>query len=221
MIAIISDIHGNFEALKSVLNDIDNLGVKEIYCLGDVVGYYPQVNECCTELIKRNIHTLIGNHDWYLISGTRSKRSKSADLCLDFQSKIINKQSLDWLKSNRLLIVLDKLCMVHGGWKNPIDEYLFNIENSYFDKIPFDFFVSGHTHIPVLGCFNGKKYCNPGSVGQPRDDDYRASYAIFDGNDFTINRVDYDVEKICQISKMNGYDEYLYNRLRYGYRNFK
>ena len=55
MIALISDIHGNFTALKEVLKEIDKIGIGEIYCLGDVVGYYTEVNECCEELRKRNI----------------------------------------------------------------------------------------------------------------------------------------------------------------------
>ena len=68
-IALISDIHGNFEALKQVLFAIDKLKINKIFCLGDVVGYYTQVNECCEELQKRNIPCVMGNHDWYLSSG--------------------------------------------------------------------------------------------------------------------------------------------------------
>ena len=64
-IGLISDIHGNYEALKSVLSEMDRFGVSEIYSLGDVVGYYSQVNECCEELIEREIPNLMGNHDWF------------------------------------------------------------------------------------------------------------------------------------------------------------
>ena len=79
MIALISDIHGNFEALKEVLKKIDELGIKEIYCLGDVVGYYSQVNECCDELRRRNVKCVMGNHDWYMAYDTFCPRSRSAN----------------------------------------------------------------------------------------------------------------------------------------------
>ncbi|MBF4269218.1 metallophosphatase family protein, partial [Vibrio anguillarum] len=70
MIALITDIHGNYEALKEVLKKIDSLGISDIYCLGDIVGYYTQVNECCDELRRRNVKSILGNHDWYMISNT-------------------------------------------------------------------------------------------------------------------------------------------------------
>ena len=68
-IGLISDIHGNFEALSAVLTDLDRLRVENIVCLGDVVGYYPQINECCDALRARDIFSLMGNHDWYLCGG--------------------------------------------------------------------------------------------------------------------------------------------------------
>ena len=77
MIALISDIHGNYIALQEVLKKIDSMGIQEVYCLGDVVGYYSQVNECCDELRKRSISCVMGNHDWYMASGTDCERSKS------------------------------------------------------------------------------------------------------------------------------------------------
>ena len=86
-IGLISDIHGNYEALKVVLEDLDKSNVDKIYCLGDVVGYYSQVNECCKELIEREILCIMGNHDWYLASGTGCPRSKSANDCINYQRK--------------------------------------------------------------------------------------------------------------------------------------
>ena len=91
MIAIISDVHGNYEALKVVLSEIDRLSIDEVYCLGDVVGYYSQVNECCDELKKRKVKCVMGNHDWYMASGTKCERSKSVNDCLDYLRKIKSK----------------------------------------------------------------------------------------------------------------------------------
>ena len=78
-IGVISDIHGNYEALKAVLAELDSMHVTEIYCLGDVVGYYSQVNEVCEELIRRNIPNIMGNHDWYMSSGGFCDRSNSVN----------------------------------------------------------------------------------------------------------------------------------------------
>ncbi len=96
-IGLISDIHGNYEALKSVLSELDKLHVSEIYCLGDVVGYYSQVNECCDELRNRQIPCIMGNHDWYLAGGGFCPRSKSVNDCLVYQRKVISEENLNWL----------------------------------------------------------------------------------------------------------------------------
>ena len=80
--AFISDIHGNYEALTSVLAEIDRLGVERIYCAGDVVGYYSQINECCRELREREIPCVMGNHDWYMAGGGFCPRSRSVNDCL-------------------------------------------------------------------------------------------------------------------------------------------
>ena len=85
MIAILSDIHGNYEALKAVLGVLDSFKIKQLYCLGDIVGYYSQVNECCNELRNRNVKCVMGNHDWYMVSGTKCLRSRSVNDCLEFQ----------------------------------------------------------------------------------------------------------------------------------------
>ena len=88
-IAFISDIHGNFEALKAVLEEIDRMGITQIYCAGDVVGYYAQINECCEELRKREIPCVMGNHDWYVAGGGFCPRSRSVNDCLAYQRTII------------------------------------------------------------------------------------------------------------------------------------
>ena len=75
--AFISDIHGNYEALKAVLTELDKFGITRVYCAGDIVGYYSQVNECCNELRLREIPSVMGNHDWYMVGGGFCPRSKS------------------------------------------------------------------------------------------------------------------------------------------------
>jgi predicted phosphodiesterase len=220
MIALISDIHGNYPALLSVLNKIDEMGINEIYCLGDIVGYYTQVNECCEELQKRNVKCILGNHDWYMISKTNCPRSKSANDCLQYQSKILKVENLKWLESLPILLQIDDLSIVHAGWSNPLDEYLTDIDQSYFESISNRFFSSGHTHKQSIKLFGSKVYCNPGSVGQPRDGNCNAAFATFNGESFQLHRVEYDIELTCRLMNNAGFSEYYYNRLRVGAENF-
>jgi predicted phosphodiesterase len=220
MIALISDIHGNYVALKEVLSAIDQLKIKEIYCLGDIVGYYPQVNECCAELRKRKIQCLLGNHDWYMISNTLCPRSNSANDCLRYQRGIITPENLKWISTFPVYKKVKTLELVHGGWNNPIDEYLELPTQNYFDFTDHIFFASGHTHKQMVKTFGEKVYCNPGSIGQPRDGNYKAAFATFNGKKFELLRVDYNVSEICRIMNQAGFGEYYYNRLKTGAENF-
>jgi len=217
-IAFISDIHSNYEALKEVLKEIDRMEIKEIYCLGDVTGYYSQVNECCNELRSRKIPTLMGNHDWYLAGGGFCSRSQSVNDCLIHQRKVLTRENLDWIKTFPIQFEIEDIKMVHGGWSDPIDEYLLKPTEEYFKKVQGKYFVSGHTHLPRIDNFGNKVYCNPGSVGQPKDGDQRASFAIFDGR-FEIHRVAYDIQKVCKLMDAVGFNDYYYGCLETGARN--
>ncbi len=217
-IGLISDIHGNYEALKVVLEDLDKSNVDKIYCLGDVVGYYSQVNECCEELIEREIPCIMGNHDWYLASGTGCPRSRSANDCINYQRKVIKGEYVDWLRSFPAMRSAHSLQMVHGGWNNPIDEYLHEIEQDYFESIEGEFFVSGHTHVQRVLNFNKKTYCNPGSVGQPRDWNPKTAYAIFEDGEFSLFRLEYDMEKVFRLMDKAGFNDYYYGGLKSGSR---
>lgn len=213
MILLMSDIHGNYEALSEVLKKADEINVSDIYCLGDIVGYYSQVNECCDELRERNVKCVLGNHDWYMVSGTKCARSRSVNDCLEYQRKIIRRDNLEWIASLPVIRNEKGISMVHGGWHNPIDEYMGTSEN-YFDEIEGGVFVSGHNHIQQIKKFREKIYCNPGSVGQPRDGDNRAAFAIYDGKNFELFRVEYDIENVCKKMKDAGFNAYYYGCLR-------
>ena len=219
-IAFISDIHGNYEALKTVLSEIDRMGISEVYCAGDIVGYYCQVNEVCYELRKREIPCIMGNHDWYMAGGGFCPRSKSVEDCLIYQRKIIEKENLEWLKTFPLNLHIGNIHMVHGGWTDPIDEYL-KPTKEYFDKVEGNIFVSGHTHVQSLHHFGEKIYCNPGSVGQPRDGDPRAAFAVFNGKDFTLHRVEYDMQIIFDLMESAGFNDYYYGGLQTGSKNLR
>ena len=216
-IAFISDIHGNYEALKVVLDYLDKNKIDRFYSLGDVVGYNCQINEVCEELQKRKIPNIFGNHDWYMAGGGKCPRSKSANYLIEFQKEIISKENLQWLSESSLFFNFGNIRAVHGGWDNPIDEYLYDINEQYFDEIKGSVFLSGHTHIPIIKVFNnGKIYCNPGSVGQPRDGNPKTSFAILHDGRFEIIRLKYDYEPLFREMKSYGIDDYYYGCLKYG-----
>lgn len=217
MIGIISDIHGNYAALSAVLAALDAAEIETILCLGDVMGYYPEVNECCSTLRQRNIHTLLGNHDWYITTGASCPRSDSANRCLDYQRRIIERDHLDWLKTLSPAAIFESLHLAHGGWRDALDEYVRPSEN-YFRGLEGNFFVSGHTHVPCLWRKDGMSYCNPGAVGQPRDGDPRASYALWDGRVFALHRVEYDISATQAAMRKAGFPAYFYENLNTGAR---
>lgn len=218
MIALISDIHGNYTALREVLARIDGLGINEIYCLGDTAGYYSEINECCDEMRKRKVKSVMGNHDWYMAAKSFCPRSKSANDCLQYQKQVITEENLAWLRSLPVYMNVGDLCMVHGGWGDPIDEYL-NPRDEYFSRIEGNYFASGHTHRQVIAQFGDKVYCNPGSVGQPRDNDSRAAFATFDGSNFNLHRVEYDVSRVGELMEKAGFSGYYYDCLKSGAKN--
>ncbi|MCF6297745.1 MAG: metallophosphatase family protein [Flavobacteriaceae bacterium] len=213
-IGIISDIHGNYEALKAVLKELDTMKVSQIYCLGDVVGYFTQVNECCDELRKRNIPSVMGNHDWYMASNGYCKRSQSVNDYIDYQRSVITKENLDWVKKFNIHRFVGSIHMLHGGWENPIDEYLYEPTEQYFLKLKGNIFMSGHTHIPKIRKFKNSLYCNPGSVGQPRDNDQRAGFAVFDNGKFSLHRAEFDKIKSLELLKKAGFDDEYYSSIK-------
>lgn len=215
-IGVISDVHGNYEALKAVLAELDKLNISEIYCLGDVAGYYSQINECCEELMRRNIKNLMGNHDWYLASGGFCPRGKSANDCILYQRKVITPINLEYLRKSAIQRFVGQIQMVHGGWSDPIDEYIREPRQEYFERIDGKIFMSGHTHVQTLKEFGVKTYCNPGSVGQPRDNNPKAAFAVVENDTISLHRVDYDMEKVFYLMDKAGFNDYYYGCLKTG-----
>jgi len=216
MIALLSDIHGNYIALQEVLKTIDDMGITDIFCLGDCVGYYPQVNEVCDELRRRQIPSVMGNQDWYMAADSFCARSQTVNDTITFQKKIITQENLAWLQGLLVHREYNGLKMVHGGWNDPIDEYLLEPTKAYFDRIGGKYFASGHSHLPRIEDYGSKVYCNPGSVGQPRDGDNRAAFATWDGTTFALHRVAYDFDRIGELMEQVGFCGYYYERLAVG-----
>ena len=218
MIAIISDVHGNHPALEAVLRDVDASGCSDIVCLGDIAGYYCMVNECIEALRARGVRNLMGNHDHYLLTGTSPRRSGAASRCIAYQRGIVTPDNLAWLGDSARTLRIDDLSMVHGGWVDPIDEYLTDIREEYFAGRDGTYFFSGHTHVQLLARFRTQTYCNPGSVGQPRDGDPRAAYALFDDGTIALKRVPYEIDRIAGEMERAGFEAYFYENLYAGRR---
>ena len=208
--ALISDIHGNLEALEVVLDDIKGQGIEEIFCLGDIIGYGPNPRECIDRVIENCKVTLLGNHDQgamfdpdgfnigaeRAIFWTREQLESPSD-------RANNEKRWEFLgmlpRSHRQ----DSFLFVHGSPRNPLSEYIFpeDIYNHRKMERLFQlvekYCFQGHTHVP--GVFTegyqfyapeeidheytlgeGKVMINVGSVGQPRDGDPRACYVILE-----------------------------------------
>lgn len=217
MIGIISDVHGNLPALSAVLAALSERGAERLLCTGDVCGYYPFINECCALLRETGATVLRGNHDQYLATDTPCPRSRSANACLAHQRDVIEPDHLAWLRTLPVSYTDGALRAVHGGWTDPLDEYLVP-DAAYFRALPGRYFVSGHSHIQTLWQGPDAVWCNPGSVGQPRDGDPRAAYATFDGTTFGLHRVAYDVDRTMAAMRQAGFDAYYYRNLAFGLR---
>lgn len=217
-IAIISDIHGNLPALEAVLHDIKEKGINDIFCLGDLVGYYCFHNEVVTLIRERNIRCLLGNHDFAIIKNKGViERSKTCTKILTWQLETLTKENLEFLTTLPDKIeetIFEKnLFFVHAGLIDSIDEYIFDISAEYLEKNNFkqDVLIHGHTHLPNYKTFfNGKICFNPGSVGQPRNGDPRSSYLIIDSNwNFEFVKIAYNVDLVIQSMKSNGFEDYI------------
>ena len=239
--AVISDIHSNLAALEAVLADIDQRGVQRIICLGDLIGYGPDPVACADLVAERCEWSLMGNHDFGVLYEPTNFNA-AAEQAAYWTRRQFERASLEdptsgqrrwnFLGHLRVRVAENGYLSVHGTPRRPINEYLFPddaINNpqklaSIFERIEHVCMV-GHTHVPgVFTVEPGQKaIVNPGSVGQPRDGDPRASYAILDTGDagakhrFEFFRIPYEVElTIDKIHAIPELHDWLGDRLREG-----
>ncbi|NVD39576.1 metallophosphoesterase family protein [Ensifer sp. HO-A22] len=204
MIAVISDIHGNLPALEAVLARIDELACSTIISLGDVVGYYAQPGDCIEVLKARGIPNIMGNHDYYIVSGEGCPRSRMVNDIIEYQRGIISPEQRAWLGKSKSYLVDGSNYFVHGSWQDPIDEYLYKISPAHFPQGAERLFA-GHTHVQVRLEIDGKVFCNPGSVGQPRDGDPRAAFATLSANGIELHRIEYDIDRTARHMQRAGF----------------
>ncbi len=217
--ALISDIHGNIEALEAVLDRFEELEPDRYYCLGDIVGYGADPDACCTRVRELAEVTLLGNHD-AAVAGRMdySYYYDAAKEALDWCRERLDSENLAWLESLPYTHRPDAVCdLSHGSPFQPEEyDYVFSAEQAqellrHMDLAPVTFI--GHSHLTRSFAVNGSEALDVvaprftlrpefryvvtvGSVGQPRDYDPRACAGLFDTETRTFEyvRVDYDIE---------------------------
>jgi len=238
---VISDIHSNLEALEAVLDDAGS--VDEIWCLGDVVGYGPDPNGCIELLESMPHQSIAGNHDWATVGKLDlddfNRDARQANL---WNREQLTPRSLAYLNSLSERLIVGEFTLVHGSPRHPIWEYVMDAATAFENFAYFAglFCFVGHTHVPavfgldgaqervadLMPCLNvpveldtGRLIINPGSVGQPRDGDPRASYVVLDTGANTVEyyRVPYPIEVTQKKMVELGLPPRLVTRLQYGW----
>lgn len=213
--AVLGDIHSNLEALQGVLADAKEAGADAVLCVGDVVGYGANPRECLDLLRERGGAVVAGNHDW-AVADKVSIEYFNADArdSIEWTRDQLSREDVEYISRMPLVQVRDEITLVHSSPFSP--EYFDYVQTLYDVQLAFDHLETricfvGHSHVPVM-FFNTlpvdylvrpelqlpgdhRVIINVGSVGQPRDLDPRACYAIFDTEEQKVylRRVDYDL----------------------------
>jgi putative phosphoesterase len=218
-VAIFSDIHANLPALEAVLADMDQRGLTDRYCLGDLVGYVTFPNEVIETIRERQIPCIMGNYDL----GVGNSSDDCGCAYKDPQSEALGKLSIAWSNEHtteenkaylrqlpaRIPLQLGdlKVMLVHGSPRR-INEYLYEDRpdasfERLLDMVESDALVCGHTHIPYYKVLpSGRHVINEGSVGKPKDGDPRACYVVLEAERGQLKaelvRIPYDVERAAK-----------------------
>ncbi len=238
-IAVISDVHANLEALEAVLRDVESRGVEQIFFTGDAVGYGPDpcpcldlIERCCTEKVA-------GNHDWAVIGHTPLEYfNENARIALEWTMYQLSEREMELLRGFKLQMVLkdNGLMLVHASPRFPDSwEYILSLQDAWraFHHFDEQFCFIGHSHVPFIIELTGEgeipeprskvsitgdsRYIvNSGSVGQPRDRDPRAAYALWEEDGVEIIRVVYDFRETQKKMAEAGLPSALIARLERG-----
>lgn len=223
-VAFIADIHSNLEALKVVLKEINKQNIKKIFCLGDVIGYASNPNECLEIVKEINIPCCMGNHELAVINQNALGFNVYATEAIEWTISKITKGNLDFIKTfpEKIEIVLDdiKILMIHGSPFDPINDYVFPdypLER-IVDVVDSEVVVMGHTHFPFIKEIKSCLIINCGAVGQPRDHNPDACYVVLDTKNIIakIYRARYDIKTTAEKITKNGLPPFLAQRLFLG-----
>jgi len=244
-ILVLSDIHANLAALDAVLNDAQSFDYEAVWCLGDVVGYGPEPDECIARIRQLKPRAVVGNHDWAVIGKMDAEDfNHEARRGVLWTREKLNAESLAWLNSlpNEPIVEGD-FTLTHGSPRDPVWEYILypSVAHANLEHFATPFCLIGHTHLPTIFTTGADDHTvnlirvrpgqavplnkerriilNPGSVGQPRDSDPRAAYAILDSERATWlpRRVAYPIEVTQAHMRAAGLPERLITRLDFGW----
>ncbi len=225
-IAVISDIHGNLSALNAILQDIENQGIKNFFFLGDLVMNGPSPREVFEVLDQLSPEVWIkGNTDEWLelfrkeveLDTPRKELMMARNNYAKERLTPEQIKRLSQVQEQGVVIINDKKILCVHGSPNSIEEAIGIMRPlSYFEELidhnTFDLLLCGHTHLPLIAFYKGKKIMNPGAIGFSLDEDPRASYGVITvgNNEFslTIHRVDYDIEQVLKIAKEREFPYY-------------
>ncbi len=237
---IISDVHANLAALETVLTDAPPFD--EIWCLGDLVGYGPNPNECVTRLQDFPHLSLAGNHDWAALGRLNLNAfNTDARTANTWTQSELAPAVREYLNGLSTYVQRDNFCLAHASPREPVWEYILDANLAYanFAHFPTPTCLVGHTHIPIVFELDEERrrcntlippfpdplplnprrlILNPGSVGQPRDGNPQASYAMLDTENMTweFHRVAYPVEITQERMRARGLPRRLIDRLAIG-----
>ncbi|HEX6762087.1 MAG TPA: metallophosphoesterase family protein [Gaiellaceae bacterium] len=239
-VAVISDVHGNLQALEAVLGDIVREGADETWCLGDVVGYGPHPNECCALVRGRASLCLCGNHDLAVIGGLDvSDFSGDAAAAARWTQDVIEPGHAEWLRSLQPSAARERTQLFHGSPRDAVWDYVLSDEIAVASlrMTTAPVVLVGHSHVALALWMAGdqldggqapagtelplaerRSLLNPGSVGQPRDGDPRAAWLLldFDAETCAFRRTGYDVDGAQADARAAGLPETLAARLKVG-----
>lgn len=192
-IALIADIHSNLEAFEAVL---EKIGGYKILCLGDLVGYGANPNEVIELVRDKNIKCIMGNHDYAVATGDFSELSPKAVIAAKWTRNVLKKENLDFLSTLPSTLRLEeegkKILLAHATPQDPLfgdyihpdtDPFKFLYYATEYEE---DVLCLGHLHVPYIYRRLEKLILNPGSVGQPRDGNTLARYAILDTENMNV-----------------------------------
>lgn len=241
-VAVISDIHGNLHALDAVLSAVDEDRPDAVWCLGDLVGYGPRPNPCCSRVAARADICLAGNHDLGVLDRlSLDEFSYEAAASARWTRGVLSDASRRYLESllTDARVPESDVELFHASPRDPVWEYVLDAGSmrASLEHSDAELILVGHSHVPltvvlengslradhapdgtVVDLSQGRLLMNPGSVGQPRDGDPRAAFLLLDLDERTalFRRVDYDIERTQLEIRERGLPGALAERLAHG-----
>ncbi len=240
-ILLLSDIHANLAALEAVLADAERVGtVDEVWSLGDALGYGPRPNECLDRLRSIGAVAIAGNHELAAVGSISSRDfNLYARAAIEWTGQVLKDEGRDYIETMPVQEIRGDFTLVHGSPRDPVWEYTtgHSVAAANLDLLETPHCVNGHTHVPVainvssdarteihplhnqvVDLTEGRWFLNPGSVGQPRDGDPRASYALLNTEAERIRflRVEYPVAETQHQMQEIGLPRLLIDRLAVG-----